>query len=375
MKGQPSNKKTSTSISDSITESYDTMRDVKQFSADKILNHLDRVNTWLDGQNPMPITVELDMTNVCNHQCPECVVNYYQLTDENSLSLPIAENIIDQLGEAKVRGLIFTGGGDPLCHPDTPDIVVRAKQRGMNVGFITNGQLLNKESATKLLKNCVWLRVSLDAATPEIFKKTHGKDAPVFDTIIKNLRMLTQLKAELNTDCTIGVGYLTSKETRGDLVKATLLCKDIGVDYIQFRPMQIHRGGNFQYDWEDTTNEIEQCLSHKDKTFDVLYSKHKYDMMRRSDYGRDYGKCYGHQFATVISATGDMYICCHLRDYKKYSLGNLKENTFKEIWESEKRKKAYEAINFKDCMPLCRCNTFNQILWNISKPKTHVNFL
>ena len=46
--------------------------DVRQFSADKILKHLDRVNAWLQGHNQPPITVELDMTNFCNHKCPEC---------------------------------------------------------------------------------------------------------------------------------------------------------------------------------------------------------------------------------------------------------------------------------------------------------------
>ncbi len=46
--------------------------DVRQFSSDKILKHLDRVNAWLKGENPYPITVEMDVTNICNHRCPEC---------------------------------------------------------------------------------------------------------------------------------------------------------------------------------------------------------------------------------------------------------------------------------------------------------------
>lgn len=41
---------------------------VRQFSSDKILKHLDRVNEWLRG-GPNPIIVELDMTNRCNHRC------------------------------------------------------------------------------------------------------------------------------------------------------------------------------------------------------------------------------------------------------------------------------------------------------------------
>jgi len=358
-----------------IPDLKEKLNDVKQFSSEKILKHLDRVSAWINGENPPPVTVEMDMTNVCNHRCPECVVSYYQLTDSNSLSREQAESIIDQLGEAGARGLIFTGGGEPLCHPDTPDIVERAKSRGIDVGFITNGQLLKEESAEKLLKNSTWIRVSLDAATPEVFLKTHGRDGNSFTRVVENIRMLAKMKKEMNSSCTVGVGYLTSKDTKGDLEKATILCKDMGVDYIQFRPMQIHHGGNFGYNWEDVTREIEKCIRYSGNGFDVLNSKHKYDMMNSKDYGRNYKECYGHQFATVITATAKMYLCCHLRGYEKYCLGDLKEKNLMDIWNSEERKQAYENIEFKDCIPLCRCNTFNQVLWNITRPKEHVSFL
>jgi hypothetical protein len=70
-----------------------------------------------------------------------------------------------------------------------------------------------------------------------------------------------------------------------------------------------------------------------------------------------------------------MYICCHMRGYAKYCIGDLKKNTFLEIWNSARRKKVVENIDFRDCVPLCRDNTFNQILWNIKQPREHVNFL
>ncbi len=41
----------------------------------------------------------------------------------------------------------------------------------------------------------------------------------------------------------------------------------------------------------------------------------------------------------------------------------------------DERKAAYGSIDFNDCIPLCRCNTFNQVLWNVTRPKEHVNFL
>jgi len=351
------------------------LHDVKQFSSDKILKHVDRIDSWLKGENPVPITVELDMTNACNHECPECVVEYFRQKDASHLSRAFAEKIIRQLAKIGIRGLIFTGGGEPLCNKATPAMVELANQLGMDVGFITNGSLINKKNASVILKNSVWVRVSLDAATPGVFKKMHGLEEKEFNKVIDNIRLLARLKKKNKYKCTVGVGFLTSNDSIIDMEKAAVLCKEIGVDYLQYRPMQVHKGGKFAYHWTDVSSVIDRCLRHSTDTFKVLFSQHKYEMMKRKDYGRDYGRCYGHQFATVIAATGKMYICCHLRGFEKYCIGDLNKNTFKQIWQSDKRRKIAGKINFKDCIPLCRDNTFNQVLWNIKQPREHVNFL
>lgn len=348
---------------------------VRQFSSDKILKHLDRVHAWIEGENPPPITVELDMTNLCNHRCPECVVNYFRVADKNQLSRQLARRIILQLAKNKIRGLIFTGGGEPLCNPHTLEAVELAGAKGLDIGFITNGSLLNEEVAAVLLKDCTWMRVSLDAGSIQVFKLTHGLDGNEFNKLIGKIELLVKTKKRLNSKCTIGVGFLTCDETVSDMVKATILMKELGVDYLQFRPMQIHNGGKFEYHWTDAQDKIEECMKFGNKKFHVLYSRHKYDMAKDAKYGRYYKRCYGQQFATVISASGKMYICCHLRGYKKYCIGDLNKDTFKEIWNSKRRREVIEKIDFSDCIPLCRDNTFNQILWNIRQPREHVNFL
>ncbi|MCX5693728.1 MAG: radical SAM protein [Candidatus Omnitrophica bacterium] len=348
---------------------------MRQFSSDKILKHLDRVNSWLQGQNPPPITVELDMTNLCNHKCPECSGWYFQNRGKDHLHKDLAQSIIRQLAQAKVRGLIFTGGGEPLCHPDVLLAVKLAHKLGLDIGFITNGSLVNEEVARVLLQCCTWIRVSLDAASAGIFKQVHGLDNGAFTKVISNIRLLTKMKKTLKSKTVIGVGYLTCDYTQKMMLNATKLCKRLGVNYLQFRPLQIHKRGAFEYHLTDLAENIRKCMQENGNGFEVLCSQHKYEMMKDNKYGRNYNECYGHQFAAVIAADAKMYLCCHMRGHQKYCIGDLGRNTFLEIWNSAQRKKVYENINFKDCVPLCRGNTFNQILWNIKQPKEHVNFL
>jgi len=349
--------------------------DVRQFSSDKILKHLDRVNEWLEGKNPPPITVELDMTNICNHRCPECVVNYFRVNDKSFLSASAAKRIILQLAGSKIRGLIFTGGGEPLCNFYTLEAVKLAKSKNLDIGFITNGSLLNARAARVLLENCTWIRISLDAGSPKVFELTHGMNGDEFSKVVANIEALVKIKKKIKSRNTIGLGFLTSDCARPDMLKATLLAKKLGVDYLQFRPMQIHNGGKFEYHWADVESEISKCLKHSGNGFKVLYSQHKYEMAHDPQFGRYYKKCYGHQFATAISASGKMYICCHTRGYDKYCIGDLGKKSFRKIWNSRERISAVNRIDFCDCIPLCRDNTFNQILWNIKQSREHINFL
>lgn len=288
------------------------MLDAKQFSSDKILTHLDKIWEWLQTGISQPITYELDMTNICNHKCPHCF-GFYNREDRSNLGLQEAQSIIYQIKEFGGRGLIFTGGGEPLCNPDVIEAVEYAKKVGLDIGFISNGMLIDEEIAKSLLGNCTWVRISLDAASAQMFRATHGVDGVAFEQIIENIKLLVRMKKKLNSSCTIGAGYLTSQHTKEGINKFALLCRDLGVNYAQFRPL-LPSFGKERIDYmsriqRDIIREIKRSLKLSGDGYEVLHSKHKYDSMVNGEIIRSYGKCYGHHFATVIAADAKMYVC------------------------------------------------------------------
>lgn len=352
--------------------------DVKQFSSDKILGHLDRIKEWLDSGVSRPITYELDMTNICNHRCHYCF-GFYGRDNQESLALGEAKRFIKQVKDFGARGITFTGGGEPLCNPATLEAVEFARAVGLDIGFITNGTLITEEVAQNLLRNCTWLRVSLDAASADVFKLTHGLNGVAYNAVIKNIALLVNKKIQINSSCSIGVGCLTFPGMKREILKFAKLCRDLKVDYAQYRPLlpAFSRGSvNYNTRLErGIVKEIERALKLSSCGCQVLYSMHKYDSLTSGERAKNYGQCYGHHFATVIAADKKMYLCCHFRGIEKYCLGDLTKNTLEEIWYSQRRKEVYENIDFRDCVLLCRCNTFNAILWNIKQEKAHPNFI
>ena len=143
--------------------------------------------------------------------------------------------------------------------------------------------------------------------------------------------------------------------------------KSLGVDYAQYRPL-LRRHGEMEIDHSDP-GILEDMLraqrDFSDESYRVLCSEHKYRLIAAGELNRSYKKCYGQNFATVVGADRKLYVCCHMRGVEKYSFGDLAKRSFHEIWNSESRKKIANSVDFNDCPPLCRCDSFNGILWDL----------
>ncbi len=350
---------------------------VSQFSSSKILQHIDRISEWQKNGISRPVTYELDMTNVCNAKCHFCFGFFQQSEHLVSMTLAEAKKILKQIKSFGGKAVTFTGGGDPLCNKDTVKAVIYANKIGLDVGFITNGILLNESNVKDIVNSCTWVRISLDAASKEKYKITHGMNASTFDTVIKNIKMLVQAKKSCKKNTTIGIGLLTYDKTVDDIIPFAKLGAKLGVDYAQYRPL-LKRFKEKEINTADQSailKNMKKAESFGTKNFSVVSSIHKYVLMESKNIDRQYDVCYGHNFATVVAADQKMYLCCHMRGMDKYCIGDLKKNTLKEIWQSGLRTKVFSNINFDDCPLLCRCDSFNTVLFNMQKKVDHVNFL
>ena len=341
------------------------LRKANPFAADKIFGHADRVRDWLASGRSRPITIEFDVTNRCNQGCPRCF-GFHPRRGASQMGLEEARRILLQIRDLGVRGLTFTGGGDPLVSPVVVPLLRFARELGLDLGFITNAAALTEESARAVLECCQWVRVSLDAASPEIYKLTHGVDADAWLSVLANVRMLLRLKRQEGRACTVGIGFLTSTDSRRDILPFAALGRELGVDYVQYRPL-LRRFGEAELDYADPSvlADIRRAREFAHDGFQVVDSEHKYRLIQEGDWRRTYAQCYGQNFATVVAADGRMYLCCHMRGVEKYCIGDLSRQSLEEIWDSPRRQEVAAAVDFRDCPPLCRCDSFNQILWRL----------
>ncbi|MCM2266895.1 MAG: radical SAM protein [Elusimicrobiales bacterium] len=336
-----------------------------QFAPDKIFAHKARIKEWLRRGLSRPVTFELDITNRCNNKCPACF-GFHPGLDAAQMSWADIKKVLRQISAAGGKAVTFTGGGEPTVHPDIGRALAFARALGLDTALITNGLKLEGDLARAVLANCTWTRVSLDAATPEVYKKTHGLGAAAFARVTANTAALALLKKQTRSSCTIGVGFLTSPATAKDILPFARLCRDLGADYAQYRPL-LRRHGEKALDYSSrrVLEDMAAAGRYATPSYKVLNSAHKYLLIKRGKLSRVYGECLGHNFAAVICADMKMYVCCHMRGVARYSIGDLKKRSLAAVWASRTRAAVCGAIDFKDCPPLCRCDSFNGILWDI----------
>jgi GTP 3',8-cyclase len=341
----------------------------------KIFSHKDHLLKFLDGNNFYPVNIEIDPTNACNEKCIWCCWEDHR-KDKTTMSKDLLEKIVHELSDVGVKSINWTGGGESLLNKNTLNSMILAKSLGIQNGIFTNGTLVNDYAAKVLVENCEWVRTSLGSASEETFFKCHGLGGSDFSRIIDGISYLKKFKDELKSNVTLGVSMVTVKENFHELYKEAELAKRLGANYFQGKPDL--RMGSEDFSWWD--NEVMPLFikaknDFEDESFKVLiaqYTQDKYGLegTRFRDSGRDSlnisesqkSKCYVHNFVTAITANGDVAFCKNLRDEKKYILGNLKSSSFREIWDSERKKEIEKEINSVGCGVFCQNGKLNENL-------------
>ncbi len=93
-----------------------------------------------------------------------------------------------------------------------------------------------------------------------------------------------------------------------------------------------------------------------------------------------YDKCHSTPFFWgYIAADGKVFGCSAYLGKDEFCYGSIYDNSFEEIWESEKRKSSYlyikDSLDIKNCRLNCRMDKVNKYLWDLKNPNKHVNFI
>lgn len=127
-----------------------------------------------------------NVTRTCNLRCMHCYSQSENRKYPGELSTEEALRVIDDLAEARVPVILFSGG-EPFARPDLLDLARYAVSKGIRVTLSTNGTLIHEETARQIREIGVgYVGISLDGVG-EIHDRFRGKKG-AFEGALRGIR-------------------------------------------------------------------------------------------------------------------------------------------------------------------------------------------
>lgn len=353
------------------------MSDNIRMDSHKLIYHPNEVSRWFNGENVYPIEIEISPSDLCNHRCIFCAVDYTGYSPTFLDKSIILENT-KAMRSKGLKSVVCSGEGEPLLNRNMPDIANGMKKQGIDVSMATNGVLLTKELSKECLSAFTWIRFSVASMNNDTYNAVQkGKDGDL-KRVKDNLAEAVRIKHLKQLKTTLGVQCLLLPQNIGDIADMAKELKEIGVDYFTIKPysQHLHSKNHFEIDYTQLLDLETELKEFESEDFKIYF---RANAMKKIHKRKNYSKCFGLSFMTHIDAKGNVWPCIAHIGAEDFCYGNIYEQSFCEIWEGNRRLEINKRINSSDlnkvCREACRLDEINKYLYELKNPGDHVNFI
>jgi MoaA/NifB/PqqE/SkfB family radical SAM enzyme len=181
-----------------------------------------------------PYHAEIYPADRCNIDCFFCSTAAIRGTDE--LPLSRIEELMAELREAGTRSVRLAGGGEPLFHRKTKDMLRAIAAAKLPIENITtNAVLLGEEVAQLLIGTCDEITVSLNTADPETYASMMQTPPRNFERVLANVRnLLAERKRQGAKSPAVDLQFLVWRDNYKTIPRMYELARELDVDSIVF---------------------------------------------------------------------------------------------------------------------------------------------
>lgn len=250
--------------------------------------------------------VYVEITNICNRSCSFCPGTVRPL---RRMSLSEFDRVTDRL-RGVTEYLYYHVMGEPLTHPDLPDFIRLAKEKGFKSAITTNGTLLSSRGQELIEAGVYKVNISVHSFEDGENIAAHGK---YLDAIL-------DFAEEASANGVLTVLRLWNLDGHGEALGGN---NARTLDYLRER-----------FPDDDTTpwKFSPRGARMRDKLHLEYGDRFEWPDMEAADRG-DCVFCYGLKDHFAILCDGRVVPCCLDRE-GAITLGNIHENTVEELLTS-----------------------------------------
>lgn len=288
---------------------------------------------------PMPFTIYLDVTNICNFRCvccPHSVESYREkgvkLSTISLESFNKILNDIEQIGVLKTCNLYAFG--EPLINPHLPFFIKTIKDRQLAEKTIlsTNASLLTPQKSEEiLLAGLDYIRISIYGVTQELHEK-RTQSTVKLEQIVHNIAEFKNLRDKLKAHTHIAIKMLDFGDTN---------------ERVRF--------------FEMFKEYADECVVEYMYNFVPTLESSKFHGESNNISCNSLTICPFPFYTLNINADLSVSVCC-IDWHQELTVGNLNTQSLKEIWNGEALHNVQLALLRQDFIniPVCKtCTLFN----------------
>lgn len=254
--------------------------------------------------------VSIEIDTHCNLGCTMCPIGHNKVKNQGRISLDTFEKIV-KVSVGHTDKIALAVMGEPLLHPELPQMVAIVKKYGLNAFVWTNGMLLDEKKAKALLEAGIdKLFFSYEIINKELHEKIRvGAD---YHKVMRNLDLFLDLKKSLRPSCKVAVWNIVP-----DVTMSLEFSSDIKQKY-----HDVELYASYAMDWH---GEIEV------ESTETLRTKP--------------AACNQIKNYLSVAYNGDFISCCNDFNHE-YKLGNVHDiDSLDEIWFSQQRLSLIKNMN------------------------------
>jgi radical SAM protein with 4Fe4S-binding SPASM domain len=320
-----------------------------------------------------PQTVSFTITNHCNLRCTMCgqwsEKGYIKNTIESlQQNLDIADwkRLVDEIAAHQIPSVIIRGG-EPFMYPGIIELLEYINSRGLFTSIDTNGTLLTKYAADLLRIGKIHITLSVDGPE-EIHDRVRGGPG-CFKKLQEGLALLDELEKNSPNKISRSICFTISPYSLFGLGAMPNVARQLSIKTLVIVPYNYITGTLGALYQKELREEFGcaafswQGFHHDSSGVDVLEFNHQIQKYR-ANLGDIYGYPYlalteaeyrnWFQNATIpvksfpcsnaeklidIQPNGDANFCVDTPDYR---IGNVRESTVQELWNSNRAEKFRE---------------------------------
>lgn len=330
-----------------MSDAVQTLEGKLILDSHKLAYHMERVNAWEAGERIAPISVDMSLTRACGAMCSFCYAMMQESQARSSVKVDQSLRLLDDFSKIGIKSVSLVSDGESTLAKAYVPFIQHAHQLGIDLGNATNAWEWGPEKIEQVLPYMTWVRFTVAAGRPESYASIMYKGPEhthVFDRAIENIRYAVDLKRRKKLSVTLGIQMVLMPNLKDEIIPFAQLGIDLGVDYAVIKHCsddEQHTLGIDYSQYESLHDLLVQAESMSTEKTKVIV---KWDKIKDGDKP-SYSRFYGPQFLLQISGSGlvapsGMFFNAR---YSKLHIGNFTEESFFDIWKSERY---WRAMNY-----------------------------